>query len=184
MARRLSKDVPCAVVSLPSPAAARNPEPGVRLPCGAPCPIRIPRQLPLHLLLQPRPMHPIHSSNTIHIPGTDVGPGASPVIKRLRTLSLALTVQGELEMLELRILKPAAGASLMEKVTFEETCEGRGGWPCGSSVKSLLDRRAGQGRAARRCVTGSGKESRAAKCGQGRRGSSEMKLHLDPNSLR
>ena len=34
------------------------------------------------------------------------------------------------------------------------------------------------------CVTGSGKESRAAKCGQGRRGSSEMKLDLDPNSLR
>lgn len=114
-----------------------------------PLPHQDPLQFPLHQLLQPCPTHPIHSSNIIYIPGTDVGPGASPVIKRLRTLSLALTVQGKLEMLELRILKPAAGASLMEKVMLEETCEGRGGWPCGSSVKSLLDRGAGQGRAAR-----------------------------------
>lgn len=146
MARRLSKDVPCVVVSLPSPTAARNPEPGVRLPCGAPFPIRIPSSF-LSTCSQPSPTHPIHSSNTIYIPGTNVGPGASPGIKRLRTLSLASTVQGELEMLELRILKPAAGASLMGKVTFQETCEGRGGWRCGSSVKSLLDKGAGQGRA-------------------------------------
>jgi len=52
-------------------------------------------------------------------------------------------------MLELRILKPAAGVSLMEKVTFEEVAEGRGGGPCGSCVKNILDRGAGQGRACR-----------------------------------
>ena len=37
----------------------------------------------------------------------------------------------------------------MEKVTFEEVAEGRGGGPCGSCVKNILDRGAGQGRACR-----------------------------------
>lgn len=36
------KMCPVRWVSLPSPLAARNPEPGVRLPCGAPFPIRNP----------------------------------------------------------------------------------------------------------------------------------------------
>ena len=36
------KTCPVRWVSLPSPAAAQDPEPGVRLPCGAPLPIRNP----------------------------------------------------------------------------------------------------------------------------------------------
>lgn len=116
---------PVRWVSLPSPLAARNPEPGGAASMRCPFPHQEPLQLPLHQLHSGVPHTP--NSLTKHHPYSRCrcGPWGSPVIKDSEPCPLGSDGGEGIEACD-ENLKSRSWDKPPGKVTFEEVAVGRG----------------------------------------------------------